>query len=206
MLTGAPGSNVDVPIYFTPSPDQNGSVIGFNAVLPTHVTMVDFTVGPAALDAGLGANIGPAGGGVILAFFGFSLTGPGLLGHCACISIAGYRAPRCRSPWLEPACPILRAAYISSDPHAGPGWAITITGSAAINQAPAVSAGLDQTIALPAVATLQGSASDDGLNQPSNNLEQVERSRNGTLSGRQPVGDHRGLFCGRNLRITTIRL
>lgn len=40
--------------------------------------------------------------------------------------------------------------------------------SAAANQPPTVSAGADQTIVLPAVITLNGSASDDGL--PSNNL------------------------------------
>ena len=47
-------------------------------------------------------------------------------------------------------------------PAVGSDIAFTI-GSSATNQAPVVNAGIDQTITLPAMATLSGSATDDGL-------------------------------------------
>ncbi|HRX69807.1 MAG TPA: DUF4214 domain-containing protein [Candidatus Competibacteraceae bacterium] len=43
---------------------------------------------------------------------------------------------------------------------------VTITVQAAVNQPPTVSAGADQTITLPATATLQGTVTDDGLPKP----------------------------------------
>jgi hypothetical protein len=45
-------------------------------------------------------------------------------------------------------------------------WEMTLPGSGSVNSAPLVSAGLDQTITLPAVASLNGSAGDDGLPNP----------------------------------------
>ncbi|MEJ7712620.1 MAG: hypothetical protein WKF84_22925 [Pyrinomonadaceae bacterium] len=44
--------------------------------------------------------------------------------------------------------------------------AATLNTTAAFNQAPVVSAGADQSISLPAAATLSGTASDDGLPAP----------------------------------------
>ncbi len=45
-------------------------------------------------------------------------------------------------------------------------WELTLPGGGSVNQAPLVSAGLDQTITLPASASLDGAASDDGLPNP----------------------------------------
>ena len=45
-------------------------------------------------------------------------------------------------------------------------WELTLPGGGTVNQAPLVSAGLDQTITLPAAVSLDGAASDDGLPNP----------------------------------------
>ena len=50
--------------------------------------------------------------------------------------------------------------------HDGPSVNFTVSAPPATNQPPAVSAGPDQTIILPNVAILNGSATDDGLPNP----------------------------------------
>src|SRR5439155_8032424 len=47
--------------------------------------------------------------------------------------------------------------------HDGPSVNFTVSAPSATNQPPAVNAGLDQTITLPAAASLTGTATDDGL-------------------------------------------
>ena len=80
----------------------------------------------------------------------------------------------------------------------------------AANQAPSSMPGLDQTITLPNSATLTGTATDDGLPNPTRNsdshLEQGQRAGDSDLCQCQRVDDNGRLFNLRHIRPSTHRI
>jgi PKD repeat protein len=86
---------------------------------------------------------------------------------------------------------------------------VTITVSTPVNQPPVVNAGSNQTITLPAVASLNGTVTDDGLPSPPATVTVTwsKVSGPGTRDLCQPrrEGDHCDVFGGRQLRPQTRR-
>ena len=77
---GTPGSNINVPVYFTPSPDLGTDSIGLYLALPPHVTLLSATpasLGPPAIDAGDALAFNSGLGQLLLYNFSDAILGPG---------------------------------------------------------------------------------------------------------------------------------
>ena len=79
-VAGAPGSNIALPIYFTPSPDLGGSTLGIDITLPPRVRLGSAdpaSLGQAAIDAGEEAGSNAGYGRLLLLSFTLNALGPG---------------------------------------------------------------------------------------------------------------------------------
>ena len=81
----------------------------------------------------------------------------------------------------------LRLTASDSALSTGDDIVITVNPAPPVNQAPVVAAGADQTITLPATASLSGTATDDGLPSPPATVttDLVEGKRSGNRDVRQ---------------------
>ena len=87
-------------------------------------------------------------------------------------------------------------AYPGQSTQVVPQW--VLYPSLPVNQPPAVNAGVDQTINLPAVASLNGSAQDDGLPSPANLTTTWSK-----ISGREDSDGGTVVFANPNAPVTT---
>ena len=87
-------------------------------------------------------------------------------------------------------------AYPGQSTQVVPQW--VLYPSLPVNQPPAVNAGVDQTINLPAVASLNGMAQDDGLPSPANLTTAWSK-----ISGREDSDGGTVVFANPNAPVTT---
>lgn len=156
--------DVTVPVRLASTGAQ---VAGLNFDLSfdaTALTLRDVTLGPAGSAAGKSVAFSqPAAGVVRIIVFGINQTAIGD-GEVVTVhfDVSASAAPGVTALTLSNA--------VATDPSGGSIPLTLVDGTFTVlqNQPPSVNAGADQTITLPAAASLDGTVSDDGLPAPPN--------------------------------------
>jgi uncharacterized repeat protein (TIGR01451 family) len=169
--SAAPGSSVDVPVSFTPSPDISAGNFQFDLEIPAGLTFISAQAGPALLATGHSLNSNLLGGSVRIMSFGMdqNVLGAGVVALIRLQVNAG--AVPGTLPLNLTNASVYAAVGSVSIPTTVTSGQFTIL--EAVNQAPVVSACSpsanpcpSQTATLPDPAFLNGTATDDGLPNP----------------------------------------
>jgi hypothetical protein len=163
--SGQAGTTVTIPLQFNPAPNNVAS-LQFNLTLPTGITTVAVTEGAILGPANKDITANRVGGTWQFIVFGLNQN---------TIAAGALMDVQVRiAPGTAAGAYTFRISSTSfSDPAGNPvtggtstNGTITVTAAPPTNQPPTVNAGANQTITLPATASLAGTASDDGLPNP----------------------------------------
>lgn len=158
------GCGIDVAVVLSTGA-LDVSSLQFDIMLPAGVTFNTATAGPAAIAAGKSVSPNPIAGGVRILVFGVNQTsfGPGQ------VVLVNLRLDVALTTGIR-SLPI--AGIVGSDAL---GASVSMTGTngsvnVTANKTPVVSIGPNQTILLPATASLTATATDDGAPNPPSSL------------------------------------
>jgi PKD repeat protein len=140
----------DLTITVNPAPPQNMA-----PVVTAGGSQTITLPAPASLSGSVSDDGLPAGAAVTSTWT--KTSGPGA------VAFANAASPATTATFDEPGAYVLRLTASDTQLTTFAETTITVNSPAPTNQPPAVSAGADQTVTLPAPAALSGSVSDDGL-------------------------------------------